>query len=285
MHRYRTAGLAAFFALSMMPALAAVQSERVQFQNGPKDDPPTLNGVLYRPAGAGPFPAIVALHGCSGLWSSKDATNVSPRDADWAEVLVRDGFVVLFPDSYGSRGLGPQCTNSDRDVSPSRERVADARAARAYLQTLPFVKPDAIALMGWSNGGSTVLYAVRPRDVPKDGKPDFRMAVAFYPGCRDPIKNGKWQTRMPLHILIGQSDNWTPAAPCQELASGAGSIVTLTTYPGAYHDFDNAEQKLHALHGLAFTADGSGNAMSGLNPAARADAFIRVPGFFALLKE
>jgi dienelactone hydrolase len=52
-------------------------------------------------------------------------------------------------------------------------------------------------------------------------------------------------------------------------------------YPRAYHDFDNAEQPLHELHGLAFTGDGSGNAKAGLNPAARADAFKRVPEFLA----
>ncbi len=109
------------------------------------------------------------------------------------------------------------------------------------------------------------------------------MAVAFYPGCRDPIKNGKWATRMPLRILIGAADNWTPAAPCQDLAASSPGTVTLITYPGAYHDFDNAEQKLHALHNLAFTADGTGNAMSVLDPAARADAFVQVPAFLAPL--
>ena len=243
-----------------------------------------MTAVIYRPAGAGPFPAVVALHGCSGLWGEKNPDAVSPRDVDWANALVGDGFVVMFPDSYGSRGLGPQCKNSDRDVSPARERVADAEAALAYLQSRADVKPDAVALLGWSNGGSTVLYAVRPKDRPKGGRQDFRLAVAFYPGCREPYHDGKWATRLPTMVLIGEADNWTPAAPCRDLAATASTAVTLVTYPHAYHDFDNAEQPVHELHGLAFTADGSGNAKAGLNPAARADAFKRVPEFLAGMK-
>lgn len=255
--------------------------ERIEFPSLPKHDPAMLTGVLFRPAGSGPFPAVVALHGCSGLWSEKNPAAVSPRDLDWANALVGQGVLVFLPDSYGSRGLGPQCKNSDRDVSPARERVADAEAALAFLQGRQDVRPDQVALLGWSNGGSTVVYAVRPKDKPKAGRPDFRLAVAFYPGCRVPDQGGRWATRMPLLILIGEADNWTPAAPCKELAASDTASVTLVTYPGAYHDFDNAGQPVHEVHGLAFTADGTGTAKAGLNPAARADAFKRVPAFLA----
>jgi dienelactone hydrolase len=285
----RCLALAAVAAISLAGVVASawaapqagIEPQRIEFPNVGDRTPATLTAMMFRPAGAGPFPAVVALHGCSGLWSEKDPAAVSPRDLDWAKALVGDGFVVLFPDSFGSRGLGPQCKNSEREVSPARERVADADAALAYLQSLPVVKPDSIALLGWSNGGSSVLYAVRPKDKPKGKHPDFRLAVAFYPGCREPYHGGEWSTRIPLMILIGEADNWTPAAPCKELAAAAGTSVTLITYPQAYHDFDNAAQPVHTLHGLAFTADGSGNAKAGLNPAARADAFRRVPEFLA----
>src|SRR5262249_24062990 len=153
------------------------------------------------------------------VWSEKDPTTVSPRDLDWAKVLATQGYIVFLPDSYGSRGLGPQCKNSDRDVSPARERVADAEAALRFLQSRSDVEPDRVALRAWSNGGSTVLYALRPKDKPKGATPDFRLAVAFYPGCRVPDQDGKWATRLPLLILIGEADNWTPAAPCKELAA------------------------------------------------------------------
>ena len=65
----------------------------------------TLHAMLYRPDGEGPFPAVVALHGCAGLGKN----GIAERYRDWAERLANIGFVVLFPDSFGSRGLGPQC--------------------------------------------------------------------------------------------------------------------------------------------------------------------------------
>jgi dienelactone hydrolase len=242
----------------------------------------TLKAALSVPAGRGPFPAVVALHGCSGLYGKDGA--LSPRHADWAERLTKKGFVVLFPDSFGSRGAGSQCKTDDRVTRPSRERVADALAAKTYLQTRRDVRPDAISLLGWSNGGSTVLYAVQRNRKADDGKPDFARAVAFYPGCRTPSERADWHARLPLLILIGAADDWTPAPPCEALASAAktaGEPVSIMVYPGAYHDFDHPGLPVHTQSDLAYTADGSGRAHSGTNPAARQDALDRVPAFLA----
>jgi dienelactone hydrolase len=240
----------------------------------------TLKAVLHRPAGAGPFPAVVALHGCAGLYEKSGS--LSPRHADWAERLAGKGLLVLFPDSFGSRGSESQCTTNDRVTSPSKERVEDAMAARSYLQSRSDVKADAISLLGWSNGGSTVLYAVQRQHRPRDSRPDFAKAVAFYPGCRAPAEHGSWHTRLPLMILIGAADDWTPPAPCQALADSAAAAnepVSITVYPGAYHDFDHPNLPLHTLDGLAFTASNNGRAHTGTNPAARQDALVRVPAF------
>jgi len=279
--------LAGMFALWMAQSAAAAeqQPESVSIPADDDNEPAKLAAMLFKPQGQGPFPAIVAMHGCSGLWSSKNKAELSPRHADWGQRLSALGYVVIFPDSYGSRGLGPQCKNGDREVEPYRERVEDANAARRYLQTLPYVKPATIALLGWSNGGSTVLYTVRPKDRPKAGEPDFRAAVAFYPGCTAPVDKGDSATRLPLLIAMGDADDWTPAAPCKALAAANPDKVKLILYPGAYHDFDNEAQKLHELHGLAFTANGDGVAHAGLNPAARAAALKDVPDFLAMLKQ
>lgn len=263
-------------AASLLTAPAA--AETVSFPG----DGITLSAVLYRPAGAGPFPAVVALHGCGGLYGAGGA--VSPRHADWGERLARAGFLVLLPDSFGPRGVGSQCRTTDRVTRPSRERVADALAAKAYLQTRADVKLASISLLGWSNGGSTVLYAVEPRRRPPGAAPDFARAVAFYPGCRTPSESGRWQARLPLLILIGAADDWTPAAPCKVLVENArrsGSPAELVLYPGAYHDFDHPNQPIRTRRGLAYSANGSGVAHTGTDPAARADALARVPAFLA----
>ncbi|MBI3436458.1 MAG: prolyl oligopeptidase family serine peptidase, partial [Proteobacteria bacterium] len=110
----------------------------------------TLHGFLYRPPGAGPFPAVIGLHGCAGLKNS--AGIPFSRFRDWAERLVGAGIAVLYPDSYGSRGLGSQCTTRIRSVRTDKERVADANAARRWLQEQSWARPDRISLLGWSNG-------------------------------------------------------------------------------------------------------------------------------------
>jgi len=252
---------------------AAAASEPVEIPDGNV----TLHATLYRPDGAGPFPAVVALHDCGGL--AQRPLHQAQLYSEWAKVLVADGFVVLFPDSLGSRGLGSQCRERDRKVHASRERVADANAARRWLEGQDYVRPDHIALLGWSNGGAAALWAVRRRATPHDGSADFRSAVAFYPGCRR-LRETAWSARVPTLILIGSADDWTPASACQQMVAGArgrSAGVQIIVYPGAHHEFDRADSPIRLRTGLVNTADPSGKAHGGTNPSARDDALKRVP--------
>src|SRR5579872_3579884 len=89
-----------------------------------------LRAFLYKPPGEGPFPAIVALHGCSGLNGRSGPVALLYRD--WGERLAAEGFAVVFPDSFGSRGQSSQCSIRERAVRTWRERVSDADAARQW---------------------------------------------------------------------------------------------------------------------------------------------------------
>jgi dienelactone hydrolase len=149
----------AFALLTLILAAPARAQEAVEIPNG--DDRP-LKGWLFRPAGPGPFPAVIALHGCGGLGPRNGGGKLSALHSDWAERLVGLGMVVLFPDSFGSRGLESQCVVADRTVRPGRERVQDVYAARAFLHGRADVKGDRISLLGWSNGASSLLWTSRP---------------------------------------------------------------------------------------------------------------------------
>ena len=173
--------------------------------------------IIYRPQGNGPFPAVVALHNCDGLAGQR--TPFARRYRDWGERFVAAGYVVLFPDSFGARNLGPQC-NTGRSLRSGRERVADAEAARHWLQQQDYVAADRVSLIGWANGAVAALWTVRPRTAKKDDKPDFRSAIAFYPGCRR-LRDTAWSARMPTLILIGAKDDWTPANACEQMVAGA----------------------------------------------------------------
>jgi dienelactone hydrolase len=240
-----------------------------------------LRGVLFRPVGQGPFAAAVAMHGCGGL-AGGDA-EISPLYEDWGSRLAGMNIAVLLPDSFGSRGIGSQCRVRERKVRASRERVADANAARRWLQQQSWVMAERVALMGWSAGAIATLWAVRPRAAARDGRPDFRSAVAFYPGCRRLGETG-WSARIPTLILIGNADDWTPARDCQQMVAGArgrSARAEIVTFPGAYHGFDRPDSTVRELSGLAYTPDGSGRAHVGTDPAARADALKRVPEWLA----
>lgn len=282
MSSFRVAS-AAIFCVAMLCLAAArpagaAEGERVRIQG----EDVMLNGMLFRPRGPGPFPAVVALHGCGGLWDR--VGNLSVRHADWAGKLVDAGFAVLVPDSFGSRGLGSQCGVKDGTVRPSRERVGDALAARLWLQARADIKTGAISLMGWASGGATVLAAIRTDRKPADTAPDFARAIAFYPGCRLQAESTSFESRLPALLLVGEADDWTPVAPCDRLvkaAKGRGEPMDMVVYPGALHDFDHPSRAVAKREGLAFTADGSGAARVGTDPAAREDALKRVPEFLA----
>jgi len=237
----------------------------------------TLHGVLFRPDGAGPFPGVVALHGCESL--IRGTGKLAPIFAAWGERLAAAGLAVVFPDSFGSRGLSTQCRVRERKVRSERERVADANAARRWLENQPWTIKDRVSLLGWANGAVASLWAVRPRTAPRDGTPDFRSAVALYPGCRR-LAEAAWSSRVPTLILVGRADDWTAAASCEQMVAGAhgrSALASLVVYPGAYHEFDRPDYPIRELSGLANTVDGSGKAHVGTNAAARADALARVP--------
>lgn len=242
----------------------------------PASDKP-LQALLYRPQGSGPFPAVVALHDCDGLRGS--TPRIRKQVEDWGQRLATAGFVVLFPDSYVSRGVTRQCSASKPSVRPDRERVADIHAARDWLQKQDFIRKERITLLGWGNGGIAALWAVRPSLEPDDDRPDFRSAAVFYPGCRR-LSDTAWSTRIPTLILTGALDNWTPAKHCEQMvreARGRSAQVSLIKYKRAHHAFDHDNLPIKSRRTIAFAQDPGGNATVGTNAEARADALKRVP--------
>jgi len=264
-------------AIALTSSAAIAGPETVDIPDGDL----SLHAMLYRPDGPGPFPAVVALHDCGGL--TKRPNTEAQLYSVWANKLVADGFVVLFPDSFGSRGLGSQCRERHRNVHASRERVTDANAARLWLQQQNYVRPDHISLLGWSNGAAAVLWTVRLTTPPHPETADFRSAVAFYPSCGR-LREAAWSARIPTLILIGRADDWTPATACEQMVAGArgrSARVQIVVYPDAHHEFDRADSPIRLRTGLVNTVDPSGRAHGGTNPAARSDAFTRVPKWLA----
>ena len=267
--------LAAGFALPCA-GLAAPAPEPVEIASGGMK----LKALLYRPEGTGPFPAVVALHNCD--WLAGRRTPLARRYRDWAERLVAVGYVVLFPDSFGSRNMGPQCNAGQRSLRSGRDRVVDADAARHWLQQQAYVAADRISLMGWANGGVAALWTIRPRPAKKDDGADFRSAIAFYPGCRR-LRDTAWSARMPTLILVGAKDDWASATACEQMVAGARgrtARAAIHVYPEAYHDFDHPNLPLQQRTGVLVNGTAS-RVHVGTDQAARVDAMKRVAQWLA----
>jgi poly(3-hydroxybutyrate) depolymerase len=96
------------------------------------DQRTVLDGYLFRPAGDGRHPAVVFLHGCSGMFLPSGA--ILPSEFAWAYLLVNRGYAVLMVDSFGPRHHGEMCSIGGFDLNIYRNRPKDAYGALAYLQ-------------------------------------------------------------------------------------------------------------------------------------------------------
>jgi dienelactone hydrolase len=224
-----------------------------------------LRAVLHKPEGKGPFPAVVTLHGCAGMNSGGGP---NPRDQDWARRLAGAGFVVIQPDSFGSRGLGSQCGTRDRSVGGA-ERAADAFAAARWLVDQGLAQPNRIGTLGWSNGGTAALHVAR---IGTSHGISMKEVIAFYPGCRLFADRG---FAAPLTILHGLADDWTPAEPCRKFRQ-----ARFIGYPDAHHDFDHPNMPMRQRH-AAFSASGQpGMVTMGTHGPSRAKAIGTVMAIF-----
>jgi dienelactone hydrolase len=279
-------GLLAVAVLLCQGGIAGAGSTRVQFpsldDNDPGQPPTMLDGFLFLPPRDGRHPAIIFRHGCSGLGSEG---SINPREMEWAAQLNGLGYAVLMVDSFAPRNLVNLC--SLRASDPARwfellkKREKDAQGALAYLRSQAYVEPDRIGVIGWSQGGGVVLMLLNGT---KNHLPAVtpRAAVSFYPVlCSDKEQSAGWMSNVPLLLLQGWNDTWTPAPPCKSFVDGVvarGAKIEMQIYPGAYHGFDLPGVPLHLQR--ADAPEGTWPYV-GTDPVARKDAFARVPAFLA----
>src|ERR1700689_1608436 len=164
--------LFAALALSALSSFAAAEG-RVNFVS--LDGHTNLTAHLSRPEGDAPRPALVMMHGCSGLLDGRGRIFAIYRA--WARALVVQGYVALVVDSATPRGFGQTCSAGSDRITMSRDRSRDAYAALQYLQGQPFVRGDRIGLMGWSQGGGIVLVSISDTttDRPQNLSQGFRV--------------------------------------------------------------------------------------------------------------
>ena len=202
---------------------------------------------MFKPAGMGPFPALVILPTCAG--------HLARHSFDvWAKAALQRGYAVLVVDPLTPRGVvvpGENCRPPTK-VREVRLRK-DAFDAAEHLRKQPFVDPERIGLLGMSQGAMAALGAsANSYDTPQ-GRRAFRAIVSIYPGCffanvQIPgrgLVNLHYlpETRIvvPLLVQMGALDTETPAKDCisrlQE-QKDRGAPVEFLVHKNATHGWD-----------------------------------------------
>src|ERR1700754_1560157 len=104
------------------------------------EQPLSIAARLRVPEGAGPFAAVILLHGSAGP---------SLREGGYADVLNAAGFVTLEPDMWAARGFKGGAEGRPRPV----DALADLYGSRELLKAHAAVDPGRIGAAGFSFGG------------------------------------------------------------------------------------------------------------------------------------
>ncbi len=193
-----------------------------------RPSPAPLPARLTLPPGPGPHPVVIVLHGCGGI---------NANTTLWANRLVDWGYGALIVDSLQPRGVTSVCAPDRQKLVTPRDRAGDAIAASRWLQTQPGVDGARIAVIGDSHGGGTAAELANHPFVDAAGG-QIKAAIDYYGPCRNPGRYGG----LPLLVLAGDADTWSdPAQRCTayRAAQPPGSPITVATYPGAVHGFEN----------------------------------------------
>jgi len=206
-----------------------------QFLNGVKEGKATIiAGELRLPRpGTDRLPAVVFLHGSGGASLSIDS---------WAQEFLAIGIATFTVDSFAGRGIFN--TGSDQDQLGRLAMIVDAYRALELLARHRRIDPARIAVMGFSRGGQSALYASVRRFQRMHGPAgmEFAAYIPLYPACNTTFREDGDVSDRPIRIHHGTADDYVPVAPCRPYVArlrAAGKNVELIEYPGAHHAFDN----------------------------------------------
>jgi carboxymethylenebutenolidase len=228
-----------------------VVKQKIALQSGTL----TLTAFLYKPPGAGPFPAIVWNHGSGESQGTDGAVFQTPvqmeREADGiAALFVKAGYVVIAPErrgqgesqgSYIQTDLAQQLKDNGAIAAHQffvqqmkGPQVDDQLTGFDYLQTQPYVDRTRIAVGGCSYGGiETIFGAAR--------NAGYKAALALSPGAESWAGNPALQQAMvaavslinvPMFIIHPMADaSLEPGKALGAEFQRLGKAYQLTIYP------------------------------------------------------
>jgi carboxymethylenebutenolidase len=232
---------------------AGLTGETVEFQSGDK----TLHGLLYKPVGSGPFPALLYNHGSApGLLSNEAFESIAPA-------LVKRGWAFFAPYRRGqglSTDAGPYIGDEISRAKatgglPAAEQIMvqllstdhlqDQMAALAWLKSQSFIKADKIAVMGNSFGGiEAVLGAAQGGYCAAVDAAGGAESWDVAPSLQESMKTAVKKSRTPIFFLQAENDyDVTPSRTLYEAMRLAGGTAQIRIY----HAFGSSKADGHSF--------------------------------------
>ena len=206
--------------------------------------------TVTRPAGEGPFPVLIMLHGCGGP---------RPFTGPMTEVAVNAGAAVVNVDSFAPRRISrvaayaTVCTGARLR---GRERAGDFYAAMAWTRQQSWASRERVGAIGWSHGGWTIMDALALRsgaemaratglsDLPAEPLAGLARTLIVYPyaGIGSFTGHRPWRINPESTAIVAGRDiivGPTRGALGRQHASGAP--LDIVVFEHATHAFEDAE--------------------------------------------
>ncbi len=245
-----------------------VNADTVRFK---ARDGMTVPNFLWKPhqaTAASKAPALVWVHGGPG-------GQTTPGYNGFLQYLANHGYVILGINNRGSSGYGKTFFAAD-DRKHGREPLWDCIDAKKYLQSLDYVDPNRIGIIGGSYGGYMVLAALAFQpDEFKVGVDLFGVAnwirtlesmppyweaqkKALYAELGDPAADRKMLEdvspllhadliRKPLMVLQGANDPRVPKVESDEIVAAVkktGVPVEYIVFADEGHGFTKKKNQI-----------------------------------------
>lgn len=200
-------------------------------------------GTLTLPKNHNPnekYPLIIGVAG---------SLNWGIHHLEYLEMYHEMGFATFQLQSFDSRDI-KSTVGSQVEVTTAMV-ILDSYRALEKLSAHPNIDTNRSGITGWSLGGGVSLYSAWLPLIDAINNREFMFAahLPVYPPCMAypyPNENMQFSTA-PIHILMGELDNWVPAAACTELIdkiydSGLPHNIDITIYKNAHHSFDRISE-------------------------------------------
>ena len=205
-----------------------------------------VTGVLRFPKGESKkqYPLIIGVAGSLG-WGEHHQEFLS---------MYRDMGIATFElQSFKSRNI--QSTVGTQVEVTMAMMILDSYRALDELAKHPKINKDKIAITGWSLGGGVSLFSAwEPLNKAINSENLFVAHLPFYPPCFIEPEDLSF-TESPIHILIGELDNWTPADACEKLVNNLKekNNIDITIYKDSHHSFDSTKLLETIEEGYSFS--------------------------------